>query len=67
MEENEIEEWKKRIDGMGHLEMARMWRFFPSGHPVFNSQLPLFEHFQKRFKELGGMTPAISKAIGWER
>jgi hypothetical protein len=27
--------------------------------------LPLFEYFNKRFKELGGFTPEISKKIGW--
>jgi hypothetical protein len=64
MEEKEIEEWKKRIDEMSHLEMARIWRFAPLGHPAFDSNLPLFEIFKKRFEELGGMTPEISKAIG---
>jgi len=54
------------IDSMSHEDMARMWRFAPPGHPIFNKDLPFFERFEKRFKELGGMTPAISKMIGWK-
>ncbi len=66
MEQSEIQEWMEKIDGMSHLDMAKLWRFAPSGHPVFNSNLPLFQHFKERFDSFGGMTPAISKAIGWE-
>lgn len=66
MDEKEIQEWKDNIASMSQLEMARLQRFAPSGHPVFNSKLPLYEIFEKRFRELGGMTPAISKRIGWD-
>ncbi len=62
MTDDEIQEWKDRIDGMTQQELASLWRFSPSGHPVFDRNLPLFEHFQERF---GGFTPQISKAIGW--
>ena len=58
----EIEEWKKKIDGMSQEDMARLWRFAPSGHPVFVTGSDLFEYFQSRFK---GFTPEISKKIGW--
>ena len=54
------------VASMGHVEMARLWRFAPSGHPLFDDRLPLFEEFMSRFNSLGGMTPAVSKAIGWE-
>jgi len=64
MTEQEIEDWKKRIDGMGQAEMASLRRFAPAGHPVFNRTLPLSDYFEKRFRELGGMTPQISKSIG---
>jgi hypothetical protein len=53
------------IDNMSHLEMARLWRFTPSDSPYFDDRLPYFEIFEKRFKKLGGMTPEISKEIGW--
>lgn len=51
---------------MSQIEMARLWRFAPSGHPIFSTlNDPLFQIFEERFQELGGMTPKISKAIGW--
>lgn len=62
MTDDAIQEWKERIDGMTQQEMASLWKFAPSGHPVFDRQLPLFEYFQERFQ---GFTPVISKAIGW--
>ena len=67
MTEQEIEEQKKVIDNMSHEEMARKWRFAPSGDPFFRNDLPLFDYFHKRFDKLGGWTPEISKKIGWER
>jgi len=63
--EEKIAEWKETIDGMSHREMARLWRFAPSGHPIFRRDLPLFKYFDKRFNDAGGMTPEISKSIGW--
>jgi hypothetical protein len=61
----EIEAHTAAIDKLSHLEMARLWRFAPSGHPYFNNRYPLFNYFAARFKSLGGMTPAISKQLGW--
>lgn len=61
-----IDEWTKKIETMSQVEMARLRRFALSGHPVFDTRYPLYELFEKRFKELGGMTPAISKQIGWD-
>lgn len=63
--DEQIEQWKRTIDTMAHRDMARLWRFAPSGHPIFRNDLPLFEYFKARFQKLGGMTPAISKEIGW--
>ncbi len=65
MTDQEVKEWKERIDKMSHIEMARLYRFAPAGHPCFNTQLPLHEYFAKRFASLGGMTCRVSKAIGW--
>lgn len=56
-----------KINQMSQFEMAQLWRFAPSGHPYFDGSKPFYPFFQKRFKELGGFTPAISKAIGWEK
>lgn len=63
---DEILDWKNKIDKMSQIEMCKMVRFSRVGHPCFDTTLPLNERFQKRFKELGGMTPEISKLIGWE-
>lgn len=65
MKQKEIEQWKIKIDGMTQIEMCSLRRFAPSGHPVFNNTLPLYEYFEKRFNALGGMTPELSKEIGW--
>lgn len=65
MSEQAIKQWKRKIDAMSHEEMARLWRTAPVGHPIFDNTLPLFKYFKDRFDSLGGMTPAISKRIGW--
>lgn len=66
MTEQEFIEEKKIIDSLSQLEMARLWRFAPTGHKYFDSRnQELVDYFAKRFKELGGFTPAISKTLGW--
>ena len=60
-----IQHWKDKIAKMSHIEMARLWRGSPSGHPCFDDRTGLFPIFQTRFKELGGMTTEMSKSIGW--
>jgi hypothetical protein len=54
-----------KINKMSQLEMARLWRNAPSGHLFFDSSKPYHKIFKKRFDDLGGFTPTISKAIGW--
>ena len=56
----------EKINSMSQLEMARLWRFAPSGHKYFDTSLPYFDIFKKRFEFLGGFTTAISKVIGWD-
>ena len=58
------EELKKRIDSMSREDMARAWRFAPSGDPRFQGAAG--KYFEERFKELGGFSPEISKKIGWD-
>jgi len=65
MTEADIKRHKAIIDKMPRIEMCRAWRFHKSGHPYFDSSLPLYEHFKARFDVLGGFSPAISKEIGW--
>lgn len=63
--EKEIQEEFAKIDKMTQIEMASLRRFAPAGHKYFDRRLPFSEYFEKRFKELGGMTPEISREIGW--
>jgi len=64
MNEEEIKNWKSKIDSMTQEDMARAWRFSSTGNPIFISDI-LFEYFNAHFKSLGGFTPEISKRIGW--
>lgn len=59
-----IDRWTEKIRVMSHHDMARFFRFTPSGHPVFDDKYSLYKIFGKRFEELRGMTAAISKQIG---
>lgn len=54
------------INSMSRTEMARLWRFAPSGHIYFDTTLPYYEIFKARFDELDGMSTSISKEIGWD-
>lgn len=55
---------KEYIDKMTQHEMCRMWRFSPSGNRLLYDDTG--DYFAKVMKEKGGMTPAISKQLGWE-
>jgi hypothetical protein len=66
MTNEEIEKWKKEIDAMTQVDCARLQRFAPAGHPIFRSDLPLYEYFKAHFATVGGMTPGVSKQIGWD-
>ena len=61
-EEQEAISLKAQIDVMSREEMARRWRFAPVGDPMFQGEVG--DYFEKRFKELGGFSPEISKKIG---
>lgn len=61
----QIKKLEDLIDTMDAEDMARLQRFAPSGHPIFRTDLLLYKRFAARFKALGGMTPTISKRIGW--
>lgn len=67
MTDKEILNHKKVIDSMTHEELARLYRFTPSGHPYFDgfNNPELTAYFEITFKNKGGMTTEISKKIGW--
>jgi hypothetical protein len=53
------------INSMSHADLARLWRFEPSGSIYFKE--PYYEVFRQRFFfHFDGMTSAISKEIGWD-
>ena len=65
MDDNTSDEIKARIDSMTRYEMARMWRFAKAGEePLLQGAAG--QYFSTRFRELGGFSPEISKALGWE-
>lgn len=53
---------RKKIAEMTHEELARAWRFSPSGDFWSGSK---GEYAAKRFIEMGGWNPQLSKKIGW--
>ena len=53
----------EHINQMSQTEMASLWRHASSGHLYFDRTKPFFKVFDERFKELGGFTPEISKAL----
>ena len=56
---------KAEIDALSREQMARLWRFAPSGHRFFQGDVGAY--FKERFYAvLGGFTPELSKRIGWE-
>ena len=66
MTDQEIAKHKKDIDKLSQYEMAALRRFAPYGHPYFDMRNgDLSDYFENKFKEKGGMTPEISKRLGW--
>ncbi len=64
---DEILDWKSKIDKMSQLELCRLLRFAKVGHPCFDTTKPeISNYFSKKYEESGGMTPEISKQLGWE-
>lgn len=54
----------EQVDDAEHIELARWHRFLKS--PTDESQSIVLDRISLRFKDLGGWTPSLSKAIGWE-
>jgi len=51
------------VDKASREQLAKWYRFLPSGDT--NEQQRVLARISERFKELGGMTPALSKKIGF--
>jgi len=61
-----VDEIIEDINNMSRIEMCRLWRNAPCGHPYFDISLPFYHIFKERFDRLGGFNPEISKKIGWD-
>jgi hypothetical protein len=67
MSPQQLEKETAAINAMTREEMCRKWRFAPCGDPYFHRDHPLCAIFKKRFDELGGFSPGISKQLGWAK
>jgi len=61
------QEQKEKIDKMTQMEMARLYRFAKPGHPYFVYGTPVAIYFNEVFEKRGGITPEVSKLMGWEQ
>lgn len=52
----------QEVEKADRTQICRWYRFIPS--PITNAQAEILKNIVRKFKELGGMTPAISKEIG---
>lgn len=55
----------EQVNRMSHEELARLWRFGKVGEWLTGD--PVTKRAEERlFREFGGITPELSKRIGWE-
>ena len=53
----------EQFEKANHEQLARWYRFLPSGDS--REQQRVLDKIAERFKNLGGMTPALEKRIGF--
>jgi hypothetical protein len=53
----------EQVEKATHEQLARWYRFLPSGDT--REQQKIQDRIGERFKQLGGMNPALSKKIGF--
>lgn len=53
----------EQVEQASHEQLAKWYRFLPSGDT--DEQQRIQDRIGQRFKELGGMNPALSKKIGF--
>ena len=52
------------VNAADRVEICRWHRFLPSA--TNDADMAVQDRIYERYKEVGGFTPEISKAIGWE-
>lgn len=55
---------EKEVDKANHLQVCEWYRFLKT--PENDSQKNILKFICERYKSFGGMTPKISKQIGWK-
>jgi hypothetical protein len=54
----------EEVEAADHALLCRWYRFLPAG--VTAEQKPIMDRLVERFHAFGGMTPGISKRLGWD-
>ena len=54
----------EEVEKASRLKICTWFRFVRS--PITDAEVDIVNRIVERFDELGGMTPAISKRIGWD-
>ena len=54
----------EEVEKASRLKICTWFRFIRS--PISDDEVDIVNRIVERFDELGGMTPAISKRIGWD-
>jgi hypothetical protein len=54
---------RNQIDSLSQYQLAKLWRFAKVGEQLLQDEAG--QYFVKVFQEKGGMTPEISKSLGW--
>ena len=69
----------EEVNAADRYQICRWWRFLPSPGmssskkssaeftKALDAEAPIMNQIAKRFKEMGGFTPEISKSIGWDQ
>jgi len=69
----------EQVEAADRETLCRWWRFLPSPgmwavestqeefYKVMNAEAQIMDRIAARMKEVGGFTPEISKAIGWDK
>ncbi len=53
----------EQVEKASHEQLGRWYRFLPSGDS--KEQQKVLDRIAERFKKLGGMTPELSKRLGF--
>jgi hypothetical protein len=66
----------EQVNNASHEQICSWWRFLHSPgllaigtsdfQVILDHEVIIMNRIAERYKELGGMTPAISKHIGWK-